>query len=195
MAGKKESTFANMFISLFVISLVAGFSLGSVYNLTKAPIAAAAAKKMEDALKTVLPDFDSISAGKLKSAVDNDSLQVFTAYKAGQLSGWAVKTSSKKGFGGEIILMAGFKPDGSIQNISVLEHKETPGLGDKMQASKSDFYRQFIDKNPKTFTLKVIKDGGKVDAITAATISSRAYTEAVNRAWQTIMQNREGEKE
>ncbi len=186
MIGKKESNFINMFTSLLVISFVAGISLGSVYNLTKAPIAAAAAKKMEDALRLVLPDFDSIQPIKLKSAFEPDSLLVFQGFQNGQLTGWAVKTWSKKGFGGEVNLIAGFKPDGSIKNISVLDHKETPGLGDKMQASKSDWYRQFLDKNPADFRLKVKKDGGDVDAITAATISSRAFTEAVDRAWQTI---------
>ncbi|GAB1417247.1 RnfABCDGE type electron transport complex subunit G [Bacteroidales bacterium] len=186
MAGKKESNFINMFVSLLVISFVAGLSLGSVYNLTKAPIAAAAAKKMEDALRLVLPDFDSVQPMKVKSGIEDDSLLVYKAFYHGNISGWAVKTWSKKGFGGDISLMAGFRPDGSIKNISVLDHKETPGLGDKMRASKSDWSLQFLDKNPATFRLKVKKDGGDVDAITAATISSRAFTEAVKRAWVTI---------
>ncbi len=88
--------------------------------------------------------------------------------------------------------MAGFLPDGSIYDISVLEHKETPGLGDKMQASKSDWAQQFKGKNPANFSLKVKKDGGDVDAITAATISSRAYVDAVQRAYETYLQNKGG---
>lgn len=190
MAGKKESNFVNMLAALLVISLVAGLSLGSVYNLTKAPIAAAAKKKQEDALKMVLPPFDTVITTKVKSALEDDSLLLFTAHKGEEVAGWAIRTFSNKGFGGQINLMVGFLPDGSIQNISVLDHKETPGLGDKMQASKSDWSKQFIGKNPASFTLKVKKDGGDVDAITAATISSRAFSDAVNRAYTTVEQTK-----
>ena len=80
--------------------------------------------------------------------------------------------------------MAGFKPDGTIINITVLEHKETPGLGTKMTEPK--FKDQFSDKNPEQFILKVKKDGGPVDAITAATISSRAFCDAVQRGYNTL---------
>ena len=80
--------------------------------------------------------------------------------------------------------MAGFKPGGTIVNITVLEHKETPGLGTKMAEPK--FKDQFMDKNPAEFSLKVKKDGGPVDAITAATISSRAFCDALQRASNTL---------
>jgi len=80
--------------------------------------------------------------------------------------------------------MTGFSPDGKIFNISVLAHKETPGLGTKM--SEPAFKNQFNDKNPSEFALKVKKDGGPVDAITAATISSRAFCDAVQRAYNTL---------
>ena len=80
--------------------------------------------------------------------------------------------------------MAGFKTDGTIINITVLTHKETPGLGNKMTEPK--FKDQFMNKNPKEFSLVVDKDGGPVDAITAATISSRAFCDAVQRAYNTL---------
>jgi electron transport complex protein RnfG len=80
--------------------------------------------------------------------------------------------------------MAGFKPDGTIINISVLQQKETPGLGTKI--SDPGFKDQFMEKNPADFQLKVIKDGGQVDAITAATISSRAFCDAIERAYNTL---------
>jgi electron transport complex protein RnfG len=80
--------------------------------------------------------------------------------------------------------MAGFKPDGTIFNIAVLEHKETPGLGTKM--SEPSFKDQFMEKNPSDFLLIVKNDGGPVDAITAATISSRAFCDAVQRAYGTL---------
>jgi electron transport complex protein RnfG len=103
----------------------------------------------------------------------------------GELVGLAVRTYSSKGFSGKISLAAGFKPDGTIINIIVLEQKETPGLGTKMTEPR--FKDQFMGKNPSEFSLKVKKDGGKVDAITAATISSRAFSDAVQKAHDAIM--------
>jgi electron transport complex protein RnfG len=78
-------------------------------------------------------------------------------------------------------------PDGTIKGVEVLTHKETPGLGDKMEKSKSNFSVQFEGKNPKTFKMMVKKDGGDVDAITASTITSRAFTDAVNRAYNAYI--------
>lgn len=193
MAGKRESNFFNMVSTLLVISVVSALALGSVYNLTKAPIELARQKKQEEAIKLVLPEFDSISIQKVLSAHETDSLQFNVAFKANEMVGVAVNTFTNKGFGGTIKLMVGFLPDGTINKISVLDHKETPGLGDKMQESKSDFSKQFVGKNPENFTLKVAKDGGPVDAITAATISSRAYLDAVQRAFDTFKQNNGGD--
>ena len=82
--------------------------------------------------------------------------------------------------------MVGFKPDGSITNVEVLEQKETPGLGTKMA---TDWKNQFVGKNPKNFVLKVGKDGGEIDAITASTITSRAFLDALNRAYNSYKQN------
>ena len=86
--------------------------------------------------------------------------------------------------------MVGFNPDGSIFDIAVLEHKETPGLGDKIERKKSlnkktlqSWSSQFKGKNPSQNELRVTKDGGKIDAITASTITSRAFCDAVNRAY------------
>jgi electron transport complex protein RnfG len=100
--------------------------------------------------------------------------------------GYAVKTYTDKGFGGHIELMAGFLPDGSIHNVLVLQHKETPGLGTRMTDAK--FSNQFLGKNPATYALRVKKDGGEVDAITAATVSSRAYCDALERGFNTLIQ-------
>ena len=86
--------------------------------------------------------------------------------------------------------MVGFSPEGEIINISVLDHKETPGLGDKMQKDKSEWSNQFNGKNPANDNLVVTKDGGLIDAITASTISSRAYCDAVQRAYDIYMKNK-----
>ena len=83
--------------------------------------------------------------------------------------------------------MVGFKPNGTVQNIVVLEQKETPGLGTKMKDEK--FLSQFREKNPSDFNLNVTKDGGEVDALTGATITSRAFGEAVQMAYDEFMKN------
>jgi len=194
MAGKKESSFFNMVSTLLLITAVAAFSLGMVFNLTKEPIALAKKAKQEAAIKAVLPAFDRLEVLQVKSAWEDDSLQFNMAYQNDQFVGAAINTFTNKGFSGNIKLMVGLLPDGSINNISVLEHKETPGLGDKMQKNKSPWSEQFNGKNPASFNLAVEKDGGDVDAITAATISSRAYTDAVKRAYETYLANQGGTK-
>lgn len=194
MAGKKESSFFNMVSTLLLITAVAAFSLGMVFNLTKEPIALAKKAKQEAAIKAVLPAFDRLEVLQVKSAWEDDSMQFNMAYQNDQFVGAAINTFTNKGFSGNIKLMVGLLPDGSINNISVLEHKETPGLGDKMQKNKSPWSEQFNGQNPASFDLAVEKDGGDVDAITAATISSRAYTDAVKRAYETYLANQGGTK-
>ena len=88
--------------------------------------------------------------------------------------------------------MVGFHPDGTINNIAVLEQKETPGLGTKMKDEK--FIRQFRDKDPATFNLKVKKDQGDVDALTGATITTRAFGEATQLAYDVFMENQKQSK-
>ncbi len=190
MAAKTESTFINMVLTLFVVTAVAGLALGSVYNFTKEPIEIAKQKKLTKAITAVLPAFDSIEEKMVQEANGTESLAFYVATKDSLLIGTAVSTYTMKGFSGLIQLMVGFLPDGSIHNISVIEHKETPGLGTKMKDAK--FKDQFIGKNPANFNLKVTKDKGEVDAITAATISSRAFSDAVQRAYDTFEKNKGG---
>ncbi|NOY37696.1 MAG: RnfABCDGE type electron transport complex subunit G [Chlorobi bacterium] len=186
--AKRESTFGNMLLALTVVTLISSASLGFVYELTKGPIAAAKLAKKNEALQSVLPEFNNHPVEEVyKKAVDGDTLYFFPARRDSQLVGTAVETFSPKGFGGTIRLMVGFLPDGTINNVAVLEHKETPGLGDKMDRKKSDWSVQFEGKNPKNFKLAVKKDGGDVQAITASTISSRAFCDAVERAYNSLM--------
>ena len=164
------------------------------HYLENGKIALAKKAKQEAAIKAVLPLFDKLEVLQVKSAWEDDSLQFNLAYQNDQFVGAAINTFTNKGFGGNIKLMVGLLPDGSINNISVLEHKETPGLGDKMQKKKSPWSEQFNGQNLTSFKLAVTKDGGDVDAITAATISSRAYTDAVKRAYETYLANQGGTK-
>ena len=183
MASKRESNFLNMVITLTIVSAIAALALGSVYTVTKEPIALAKKKKLEAAIKTVLPDFDTLQTEKIALGDGEDSLIFYTASKDKKIIGTAVKTYTMEGFSGKIELMVGFLQDGTINNTAIVSHKETPGLGDKMDIKKSDFPVQFMGKNPTNFKLEVTKDGGDVDAITAATISSRAFCDAVDRAY------------
>lgn len=192
MASKRESNFINMVITLFLVAAIAALALGGVYTVTKEPIAIAKQKKLEAAIKSVMPDFDTIVEAKFIDPEGKDSLSFYFANKNGEQIGAAIKTYTMDGFSGKIELMIGMLDDGTINNTAVLAHKETPGLGDKMDIKKSDFPLQFKGKNPNDFNLKVTKDGGDVDAITAATISSRAFCDAVQRAYTTFEKEKGG---
>ena len=181
--AKKESTFLNMVATLFVVTLVAAGLLGSVYALTKEPIRLAELKRKNEAIGVVVPGFDNEPSQEVqKLFVDGDTLYFYTARKGDEVLGTAVETFTNLGFSGEFKLMVGFDTGGSIIDIAVIKHAETPGLGDKMEIDKSDFHVQFMGKDPGSFNLAVTKDRGDVDAITASTITSRAYCDAVKRA-------------
>ena len=184
--AKTESTFKNMVLSLTLISLVASACLGFVYEFTKKPIELSNLNKKLDAIREVVPDFTNNPNNEMfrLPTGEGDSLEIYPAKKDNTIIGYAVNTYTRKGFSGHISLMAGFTPDGAIINITVLEQKETPGLGIKM--GEPEFIGQFNNKNPAEFALKVKKDGGSVDAITAATISSRAFCDALQRAYNTL---------
>lgn len=187
MAKKVESTFLSMTLTLLIVTLVASAALAYVYKVTKGPIEQSLLKKKLDAIGKVVPQFTNNpneEMYKLKAYDSTDSLEIYPAKKDGKLVGYAVKTFTNKGFGGLVELMVGFTPDFTITNIEVLSNSETPGLGSKMTTPK--FKDQFKEKNPKDFKLVVKKDGGDVDAITAATISSRAFCDAVDRAYKTL---------
>ncbi len=189
--AKKESTLANMVIALVVITLGASAALGGVYELTKEPIAAAKLEKKIKAISNVIPAFNNVPTEDVyKFPVEGDTLYFYPGKVNGELIGTAVESFTMKGFSGEIKIMVGFLPDGTINDVAVLEHKETPGLGDKMDRKKSDWSVQFQGKNPADFKIAVTKDGGDIDAITASTISSRAFCDAVEKAYTTYMNNR-----
>ena len=187
MAKKKESTLINMLVALFVITAVSGGVLGLVYGMTKDAIAEVDQKKNEAAIKAVLPLEGDITFQEETLSYNDMTFPCNLAYDAnGNFLGAAVKTS-EGGFGGKIDLMVGFLADGTIKGTSVLSHSETPGLGANMTGKFKD---QFVDKNPASYKLSVTKDGGDVDAITAATITSRAFTKAVDKAYQAFMENK-----
>ena len=180
-----------MLVALLVITAVSGGVLGLVYGMTKDAIALVDQKKNEAAIQAVLPLEGEITykADTLKYNYEGADLTFpcNLAYDAnGNFLGAAVKTS-EGGFGGKIDMMVGFLADGTIKGTSVLSHSETPGLGANMTGKFKD---QFVDKNPASYKLTVTKDGGDVDAITAATITSRAFSKAVDKAYKAFEANK-----
>ncbi len=191
MTAKKESLL-RLVVVLTAIALVAGLALTGVYALTKEPIETAQAAKKLEALNLVLPGFKGeIKDITTKDADGEDILVHLAVNPDGSLFGAGVETYTKKAFAGRFDLMVGFDNTGTILNTEVIKAGETPGLGDKINKDKSDFALQFSNRNPKDFKLVVKKDGGDVDAITAATISSRAYCDAVQRAYDVFMKVKE----
>ena len=187
---KLKSTLPNMLLSLTGVCVIAGAILAGVNAMTKEPIAQSKAATLEAAIKAVTPEFDNKPSEEsyMAAVSDGDSVRIYPAKKGNEWVGAAVESYSKNGFGGEIKVIVGFDKEGKIVNYSVLQHAETPGLGAKMQ----DWFRtnkgnqSIIGRTITADGLKVNKDGGDVDAITAATISSRVFLEAVNRAYSAL---------
>ena len=192
--AQRESTFTNMVVTLLLVTDIAATALGFVYDLTKDAIEVAKLKAQAEAITKVLPNYETLGQStKVATETPGDSLEVFPAYNGNNLVGVAVKTFTNKGFGGFISIMAGVDKDGNFSGYEVLEHKETPGLGSKMgvwfnNAEKPK--QNVIGKNPKTTKFKVTKDGGEIDAITASTISSRAFLDAMQRAYNAYEENK-----
>jgi len=165
-----------MVLVLGVTCLFCSAILGGAYALTKDPIDAAAAAKTQQAIAQVLPYFSEVQY--------NEDGHYYTATEGDKLVGYAIE-SSVVGFGGPLSLIVGITPDGVVYNTSVLAHSETPGLGAKCNTD-AKFMAQWKGFDPSVKSLSVKKDGGDVDAITASTITSRAYALAVENALKTF---------
>lgn len=190
---KLTSNFKNMVVVLSGITLFSALTLASVYKLTKEPIAQSKIARQQDAIKKVLPTFDHI-ADPIEFSSGVETSKVFKAFnKNNEFIGAAVESSSNNGFSGKIVIMIGFDKDGNILDYSVLQQNETPGLGTKMlEWFKTDKGKQnILGKNAGSANLTVSNDGGEIDAITAATISSRAFLFAVRNAYAAFSSNQD----
>ncbi|MBQ6868870.1 MAG: RnfABCDGE type electron transport complex subunit G [Alistipes sp.] len=177
-----ESSLKNMVLVLFTITLLSSAAVGGVYMLTEEPIAQAKVAAVNNALKQVLPEYEATTSQDIE--VNALPVKVHTATVADKAVGYAVESTSKNGFGGAVRLMVGFDAEGTILNINVLEQKETPGLGTKMTDEGNALLASLKGKDAAQVKMTVKKDGGDIDALTAATISSRAYAEAVAIAYE-----------
>ncbi len=186
-----KSTLLNMSVVLFCITLIASAGVGVVNMTTKEPIAAAESAAATELIAQVLPEGAAVEPADTLLNVDGNIVTVSRGVIENKIAGYAVSAPSLTvdGFSGKVILMVGFKPDGAIYNIRVLKQTETPGLGTNMELDGNKLYASFFDKttgegkNPSQMQLAVTKDGGEVDILTAATISSRAYVNAVATAY------------
>ena len=174
---------------LTAITLIAGLLLGVVYEVTKAPIATANEKAKKEAWQAVFPDadlndFEAVDVDEKISASVADSLgekvAVDEVCSVGD-EGYVITVTDSEGYGGDIQVTVGITSDGTVNGVSILSISETAGLG--MKAKEPSFYEQYVGVQTSQFY--VSKDGGDgepIDAISGATITSRAMTGAVNEA-------------
>ena len=169
----------NMVLVLTIITVVAGSALAYVNHVTSTQIEQIKAKNLADGIKRVMgvASTDSLN-------YTTEEAGEFTLYKSEK--GIAVQ-SVENGFGGALKVLVGFDSQGTILGYTILEHAETPGLGAKanewfQKGNKGDI----IGKNPGKNNLTVSKEGGEIDAITASTITSRAFLKAVMNAYEKI---------
>ncbi|WP_287828799.1 RnfABCDGE type electron transport complex subunit G [Bacteroides sp.] len=187
---KLESSLKNMLLVLTLVTAVSVALLAYVNALTQKPIADAQANILQTAIGLVVPEFDNNPAAEVDEVeVGGQAIRIYAAMKDGKYVGSAVEAKAP-GYGGDLQVLVGFDADGNIYGYSILSHSETPGLGSKVatwfqKGEKGDV----VGKNPGTAELKVSKDGGEVDAITASTITSRAFLQAVKTAYAAYKGN------
>ena len=174
-----KSSLRNMVLMLFVIALVCSAAVAVVYDVTKEPIKRAQEQKVVDALRKVLPAFESVEEMEEREGV-------YVATKGDEVVGYAIEGTSPNGFNGNVSLMVGYTAEGVIYNVEVLAQAETPGLGANMESEGNALIVSFKGKKAEDMNMTVVKDGGDVDALTAATISSRAYAEAVALTYEVF---------
>ncbi len=207
---KLESSLTNMLLVLTLVSVVAAFLLAFVNKVTSSTIAEINAETLSAGIKSVL----GVGADEqiTTNEKDVDGFVVYEVSRDGNWIGTAVKSTDKSGFGGDIVVLVGFDTEGKIKGYEVLSHAETPGLGARAgewfrTATSSEtkevsalgklFFgnpdpagsHNIIGRNIADGELKVSKDGGDIDAITASTITSRAFLNAVNNAYKVYKGN------
>lgn len=175
---KLESTWYNMVCVLTAIAVIAGVALAAVNSMTREPIAAIKRQTLDNGIKEVLQSTD------LQVQATDSLPGDVVVYRT--TSGNAVQVTDPKGFGGALTVLVGFAEDGSIKGYHILQSSETPGLGAKAATWFREGKGSILGRNPGTENLTVKKDGGDVDAITASTITSRAFLRCINAAYAAL---------
>ena len=173
-------------LKLVLICVISAAILALVYGVTKEPIEKSKANETIQAVKSVIKGFtDDMTISDTIIEYKNTELKIFNVFdKDKNIVGRSIITHSHNGYGGDVFLMVGINNQFEISGVYILEHKETPGLGSKMDTD--EFKNQFLKKSLKNFIFKVKKDGGDVDAITSATITSRAVSEAIELGLEAL---------
>lgn len=187
---KLESTLPNMFIVLTVIALLSGSLLALTYAQTAPILEEQARQRRIRAVAEVVPEFDNAPTEESFFSTADPTAEIFPARRGDQLVGNAVRVRTSAGYGGPVEVMVGFDAEGAIRGVTILSHQETPGLGAKI--TDESFRRQFEGLHPQDESVAVAQDGGPVDAIAAATVSSRAVADAVERGWRALKEGAQG---
>ena len=179
MSKKLKSTLPNMVIVLTSIAVIAGLALGYVNSVTEEPIRLIKQQQLSDGIKAVLAA-DELTV-EVTDTLENGSV----IYRTDK--GVAVQATDPNGFGGKLTILVGFDSEATIQGYRILETAETPGLGAKADQWFQEGQKgNIIGMSPAKNNMTVSKDGGEVDAITASTITSRAFLRAVNMAYEAL---------
>lgn len=181
---KIKSTFLNMTVIMTAVAIISAAAVTYVYQLTLPAVTENLKKAEVEAISDIFGgEFDNNPIAE-KTAVPMKKgikeLNIYPLRKQGMIYAIAVKSYTNKGFGGELDIMTGFYINGTMAGYKVLNHKETPGLGSKIM--ENEFMSQFIGLKIEGGKLKLRKEGGQIDGITSATISSKALLDAVNNA-------------
>lgn len=193
--GKGSDSARRNAVVLVVVALAAALLLSAIHWLTRAPIAQARELAAEAALREVVPEFAKATDVSLDflpvpprfriGLGSEDGERIYRIKRGGEILAVILPALSPSGYGGPIRLIAGIDRNGIVTGVKVLEHHETPGLGDRIATNKSDWMRRFTGKSltdPAPNRWQVRRDGGAFDQISGATISSRAVVRQVRRA-------------
>lgn len=191
---QQKSTIVKDAVMLFVITIIAGALLGFFNQLTKEPIAAAEKKAKDEAYQLVMEQAvnfkeDKALTDKMNAATPEGAVfsEVMLAEdSSGALVGYVMSVVSKEGYGGDISLTLGVDMTGTITAIEVISQSETAGLGANCT---QDSFKGLFKGVKSEDSLKVTKDGGTIDAMSGATITSRAVTNAVDAGYRFILEN------
>ncbi len=189
----------GLVLTLFALLVTGLISL--TFIGTQDTIAAQQQQKLRDTLHAIIdansydnvPELDCVNVKDAALLGNNDSKTIYRATKQGQPVAAAIMTTAPDGYSGNIQIVVGITGDGTVTGTRVLEHKETPGLGDKIDLRVSDWILNFAGKVLSDDTLamwKVKKDGGQFDQFTGATITPRAVVGAVRRAVEYYQQHK-----
>lgn len=187
---------------LFLITLIAGLVLGFVYELTKEPIRLQEEKAIQEACQAVFADEANLGLVFQKENYVADAtkqtelvqmgVEIGTVYsavsKSGELYGYVVESTTKEGYGGSIVLYIGVKKDGTVSGVSILEIAETPGLGMNADAVLIPQFKG-VQTTQFTYTKSGSTNDSEIDAISGATITTKAIVNAVNGAIYVVTED------